>query len=195
MASKSFACRQLAKLELGLTAQGVEMIADEVKVHVFQAAGLGIAPFRFVGIETDADRGAIQRERESSGLVFTTNHCTCCDYCGQAIHNAFVVMSSDGRTFKVGCDCIRKTGDKGLIRHVTEEESAKRRIKADERRKAKCHREQELIAAFTAGRCGSLRNMPHPKGRDGSAHDYVSWCLSNRCFGASVLKIIEGAMQ
>ncbi len=69
--------------------------------HIFEAAGLGLAPFRFVGIETDADRAAVQREREASGMCFTTNHCTSCDYCSQAIRNAYVIQSADGKRFKV----------------------------------------------------------------------------------------------
>ena len=167
------------------------MNATVEKIHKFEAAGLGIAPFRFIGVETAGDRAAVQRERESAGMVFTTNYATSCDYCGQGIQNAFRVRSADGREFKVGCECIRKTGDAGLMRAVSDEESAKRRQKSAKRREAKVERERRLLAAFRAGECASLRSQPHPKGREGSAHDYVAWCVDNRCYGENILRLIE----
>lgn len=163
-------------------------------VHKFEAAGLGKAPFRFVGLETAADRGAVQNERKGDGLIYTTNNATSCDYCGQGIMNAFVVASADGRRFKVGCDCIRKVGDKGLMKIVSDAEAAKRRAKAADRRKAKWQREADLLAKFNRGECEALRGLPHPKGREGAtAYDYVNWCVTNRCVGALVLDLIKGA--
>ena len=169
------------------------LTASPAKIHKFEAAGLGLAPFRFVGIETGADRASVQSERAGNGLTYTTNNATSCDYCGQGIINAYQVQSADGKRFKVGCDCIRKTGDAGLIRHVTEEEGSKRRAKNTARRAAKWQREQDLVAAFKAGKCESLRNLPHPKGREGSAWDYVAWCVENKFIGSAVLALIEKA--
>ena len=164
------------------------------KVHKFEAAGLGLAPFAFIGVETAADRAAIQSERAGSGMIYTTNNSTSCDYCGQGIQNAFRVRSADGKTFKVGCECIRKSDDGGLIRVVKDEESKKRRAAAKARNEKKWKRERDLVAAFRAGGGESLRSLPHPKGRDGSAFDYVRWCLDNKCYGETVLKIIEDAI-
>jgi hypothetical protein len=45
---------------------------------------------------------------------------TSCDYCGTAITNVFHIKSADGKAFKVGCDCVEKTGDAGLRRKVDE---------------------------------------------------------------------------
>lgn len=162
------------------------MVATMVeKIHKFEAAGLGKAPFRFIGQETIVYVACPGAPEQPGGY---------CDYCGQAIKNAFHIQASDGKRFKVGCECIRKTGDAGLIRVVKEEEAAKRRAKADARREKKWKRERDLIAAFRAGRCESLRSQPHPKGREGSAHDYVEWCLDNHCYGEAVLAIIEDSM-
>lgn len=170
--------------------------ATMTKIHAFEAAGLGLAPFRFIGIETAAERGAVQSERAGAGMTFTTNNATCCDYCGQGIMNAYRIQSADRKQFKVGCDCIRKTGDSGLIRHVTEEESAKRRKATSLRRQEKCRREAELISAFRAGRCESLRSLPHPKGRENcTAWDYVAWCVDNKCYGQAVLSMIEKSLD
>lgn len=133
--------------------------ATENKIHRFQAAGLGIAPFTVVGIESTADRAAMNREREANGQVFTTNNCGgTCDYCGQAIWNVFKIRSADGHEFKVGCDCVRKTGDAGLIRIVDEG------VKKIER-KARQQRAAEAAAAgkaYFASKREELKAYPHP---------------------------------
>jgi hypothetical protein len=67
-------------------------------LHVFEVAGLGKAPFEYVG----------------SGIGRTS-----CDYCGTAIVNQFFVASADGKQFVVGCECIKKTDDANLVRPVS----------------------------------------------------------------------------
>lgn len=164
-------------------------------IHIFESAGLGRAPFRFVGVQTNDDRAVQQRAREANGQTFTTNYCTSCDFCSQAICNAFLVESADGKRFKVGCDCIKKTGDKGLLRVVKDEESRKRRAATAKRNKSKWERERELIATWRSGQCEALRSLPHPKGRDGAtAWDYVDYCVSCGMYGATVLDLIESAV-
>jgi hypothetical protein len=69
-----------------------------VGVHPFERAGLGKAPFRYLSSYRD--------------------NLTCCDYCGTAIVNVFIVGSADGQRFKVGCECIRKVDDGGLAGDV-----------------------------------------------------------------------------
>jgi hypothetical protein len=151
-------------------------------IHKFEAAGLGKAPFRFVGVEKKVFVACPGAPAKPGGT---------CDYCGQGITYAFHVASADGKQFAVGCDCIRKTGDAGLIRAVKEDEAKQRRAKSEARRQAGNERAARLLAAFRAGECVSLHSQPHPKGREGTAHDYVAWCLDNKCWGAGVLKIIE----
>lgn len=79
---------------------------NPAEVHVFERAGLGTAPFRCVGYTES---------------VFTmpdgsTKGGSSCDYCGTGIRFVCKIKSRDGRTFKVGSDCVAKTGDAGLIR-------------------------------------------------------------------------------
>lgn len=79
----------------------------EVGLHVFERAGLGRAPFKVVGsqeLKWQAYPGAPMQPGGS------------CDYCGTGIMYAVAIRSSDGRNFKVGCDCVRKTGDAGLLK-------------------------------------------------------------------------------
>jgi hypothetical protein len=62
--------------------------------HVFTEAGLGQAPFKVVGF---------------------TEKSTGCAFCGRAIQKVCIVKSADGIRSNIGCDCVKKTGDKGLI--------------------------------------------------------------------------------
>jgi hypothetical protein len=99
-------------------------------VHKFEQAGLGKAPFRFVGkIYQDIRYG--NAVVVIDGVECETKPGGSCDYCGQYIVNMFQIESADGRRFKVGCDCLGKTGDAGLVRKakkiISDEAAARRR--------------------------------------------------------------------
>lgn len=84
-------------------------------VHRFEAAGLGTAPFTLESFQVckwQACQGAPIQAGAS------------CDYCGQAIMLVYVVRGADGRRFKVGCDCMLKTGDAGLINATRQHRAA-----------------------------------------------------------------------
>lgn len=107
----------------------LEFLVNEVPdgpedIHCFEAVGLGKAPFKFV---------AITERRGSS-----------CDYCGHEIRWECWVVGSDGRSFKVGNECIKKSGDEGLINRADLErrriEKEKRRAKALEKQKAEAEK-------------------------------------------------------
>ncbi len=69
-------------------------------IHPFERSHLGLAPFRCVGwyeSKYQACHGAPIQPGSS------------CDYCGQGIMLVFRIKSSDGKEFKVGCDCVAKT--------------------------------------------------------------------------------------
>lgn len=70
------------------------------KVHPFEAAGLGTAPFRFVRFEKSVFRATPDAPAQCG---------TSCDYCATGIMNVFWCRSAEGREFKVGCDCVFKT--------------------------------------------------------------------------------------
>ncbi len=110
----------------------------EIGMHIFERAGLGAAPFRCVGF---------------TEIVFTMPDGTTkaggsCDYCGTGIRDAYWIMGRDGKKFKVGCDCVEKTGDAGLIRGYKNhpEVRAMRRMKT----KAKDDRVKAEFAAMMA---------------------------------------------
>ena len=124
-------------------------------MHVFENAGLGAAPFKFVGYV---------EARGSS-----------CDYCGTSIMGCYLIKSADGRRFKVGCDCVRKTGDVGLIVVVDDAaKKAKRKAKAA-RDLAKIALAQETLAANPE----LLADRPHPSIKGKTLRDYATWMMAN----------------
>ena len=74
----------------------------QTATHIFETAGLGKAPYKYIGCI-----------KLSSG----------CQYCGTGILYQFWLLSSDGKKFYVGSDCIEKSGDSGLMYHAKKERS------------------------------------------------------------------------
>ncbi len=75
--------------------------AAVVRSHRWELAGLGIAPFVYMGMHEEVFRMPDGSSKAGGS----------CDYCGQGIRYVFRVQSSDGRKFKVGCDCIAHCHD------------------------------------------------------------------------------------
>lgn len=138
-------------------------------VHVFEAAGLGIAPFRFVRFE-------VKTYQACHGAPIQPG--TTCDFCGTAIINVFWIKGQDGHEFKVGCDCVEKTGDAGLRKVVDAVVKAHQKALRDARDGVKMDQLQELLNK--QGVQETLENQPHPMGFTGkSAWDYVTWMKMN----------------
>ena len=81
-----------------------------IRLHPFERAGLGLAPFKFVSTNEkwfQANAGGLFKGPSKPG--------SSCDYCGTGIAHEFWCVSSDGKKFKVGCDCIEKVGDVKLL--------------------------------------------------------------------------------
>lgn len=102
------------------------------KVHPFELAGLGVAPFRFVGwheSKFQACPGAPVKAGSS------------CDFCAQSIMIVCVIEDAHGRRFKVGCDCARKAGGAKLVARVekamTEREREIRKARSEKAKAAR----------------------------------------------------------
>lgn len=87
-----------AALSQGAGAESVVATYAKATIHPFEAAGLGVAPFVFTGHSESVHTEADGRTRAGGS----------CDFCGTGIRQTFHVRSTDGRTFKVGSDCIRR---------------------------------------------------------------------------------------
>jgi len=145
-------------------------------IHKFEQAGLGVAPFRVAGYEKSTFQ-AVAGDPNCPILPGST-----CDYCGMSIMHVFHIQSADGRRFKVGCDCVEKTGDAGLARVVKKQADA---IKRDARIASESRRIESAKAALLADESlrARLKARAHPmrwaldKGLTGL--DYCEWTFAN----------------
>jgi hypothetical protein len=83
----------------------------ETRVHKFETAGLGKAPYAILGVSEMKFQACQGAPIQAGGS---------CDYCAAAIMYAVRLRSADGKTFKVGCDCAESIGDAGLKRVVSD---------------------------------------------------------------------------
>lgn len=118
-------------------------------IHPFEVAGLGIAPFRFVGM-TENVYSAAPGHSQPGG---------CCDYCSNGIKYECHIVSHDGKRFKVGNDCVLKLGrsDNRLIDSV---KRAKLKIDREHREKAR----QAKLAERSAKREAELQRQRDANG-------------------------------
>ena len=142
---------------------------QDVSQHKFEIAGLGRAPFTLAGyhIEWFTAPGAPPKPGG------------CCAYCFTGILHCFVIRDANGKTFTVGSECVKKTGDAGLIDKT---KNAANAMKRETKAKADAARIEAAIAALPSAEA-SLSTMPHPNTALASAGrtllDYVLWMLDN----------------
>lgn len=94
-----------------------------MRIHPFTESGLGYGPFTFVRL---FDHGKVS---------------VACDHCGSGLRYEFIVRNAAGKEFGVGCECVRKTLDKGIsdpadaamIKLLREQNEAKREAKREAR--------------------------------------------------------------
>ena len=163
-----------------------------VGTHVYELAGLGKPPYRYCGME----------EKYIAHSDGSTQASGTCDKCGMGIRYVFYVQSSDGKCSGVGCECILKSGDRGLI-HAYKTSKEKRQLDA-KKRQARAERTQDELAALIAANSGRLQALPHPRGfsdrKTGEVltlANYVEWMM--RACGAAgrarLLKELKGILQ
>ena len=131
--------------------------ADKAKVgttvHAFEMAGLGRAPFSYRGMSLG--KGS-------------------CAFCGTYIVEHFWVKSADGKSFKVGSDCIYKSDDAGLRMMVDADKAKAKRDK--DAAKVAAVREQMADGSIRE----ALASMPHPKGWEGKTLlDWADWMMEH----------------
>lgn len=164
----------------------------EVGMHAFERAGLGKAPFRFIGA---SDNVIVYPDgsQKAGGS---------CDYCGTGIRTECQVKSADGRIFKVGCNCIEKVGDAGLLKaYKTSPEYRAHQNKLKRERDAIVLSELKTTIVVCHKQ---LAAMPHPMGftdrKTGialTALDWANWMLEN-CGASgrkSVLKRLNAMLK
>ena len=146
-------------------------------VHPFELAGLGKAPFKFVGSYTDIGpkkwvENGVQCESGAPGQPMGA-----CDFCGTGIAYCFQVKSSDGTTSVVGSSCVEKTFSKGT-RVYTEVENVVRARKREQREKRALVKIEQAREWLTVPAIrGALSGRPHPsKHREALGDTLLDWC-------------------
>lgn len=152
-----------------------DIVTADQCVHPFERAGLGKAPFRFLGVEENVIKHPDGREQAGG----------CCDYCYTGIRYEFRILSSDGRVSKVGCDCILKLdrADNRLIKQAEAAKLAIERTKRKQREEARKIVEAERIKAAYSRIDdpevkASMQAKPHPHmphNPMSSLWHYVAW--------------------
>jgi hypothetical protein len=142
--------------------------------HAFEVAGLGKAPFRC----TAMTENVINYGDGSSKAGGT------CDYCSNGIRYEFHVVGADGRSFKVGCDCIAKVDDAGLLKAY--KSLPEFRASQREKRWAKAARQRAEFKALVEEKAAMLQALPHSYGFVDRATgtpltklDEARWTLAN----------------
>lgn len=141
-------------------------------IHPFEAAGLGKAPFTFLGVEEKVGPITLPNGTQVGAQGQPMG---CCDYCYTGIRYEYIIRSADGQVHKVGCECIRKIGDRKLKAAVREQQTKARHVREDKRiaegREWVTAHEQELV------------KLPHPnkfhaeKGL--TLLDYFTWMFTH----------------
>lgn len=114
--------------------------------HVFETAGLGLAPFRCVGMHITVGPLNLPDGTQVGAPGQPMGHC---DYCGTGILYNFDIVSADGKAFIVGSDCVYKTGDTGLRKAVDAKLKAAKDAATDDR----IHKAFDLFYASETVRC------------------------------------------
>lgn len=95
---------------------------DKAPIHLWELQGLGRAPFRCAGVFKIPERSlaewnpaAYQAELGKMPAGFGVGTCA---VCGMSLVNNFLIRAACGHTFSVGCECVKKSGDHGLVTAV-----------------------------------------------------------------------------
>ncbi len=141
------------------------------EIHKFELAGLGKAPYAYVGASENA-------------LTFpdgTSKAGGCCDYCYTGIRYEFHFRSVDGKKFKVGSDCACKYGDAGMKHIVDAKVCEMNRQKRHVAEKVKLDELHRLLARDDVR--SKLRETPHGNekcAKDGATRfDQICWYMAN----------------
>jgi hypothetical protein len=131
---------------------------SNMEQHVFEKSGLGHAPFRFLGVYELPSASLAETNPSAYNAALAEMppgfHCGTCAYCGMPLKYNYLIKSSDSRTFSVGCECVNKTHDGGLVKKVKSSrlriDREKRATRRSEQHKAYAAKKIEEIEARVA---------------------------------------------
>ena len=140
-------------------------------MHVFEKAGLGRAPFKFVGAQKVTYQACPGAPIQPGGS---------CDFCGTGISWWCWVKDADGKRFKVGCECVeRTTGSRSIAKEAKSAISREKAKERDRRDHERINRAKELLPAMS----DYLRGLPHSKpyfaDKGMTKLDEIEWFFAN----------------
>lgn len=145
--------------------------ANEVGMHVFTRSGLGLAPFRCIGVFQDvgpktlSDGSQVGSEGQAMGS---------CAHCGTGIADCYQIKSADGKVFSVGSSCVEKTGDAGLIKSF-KNSPAVRALNAAKRQALDDRKSAELQALLAANKDAlSVKTFTRWDGTEETQFEYLT---------------------
>lgn len=159
-------------------------------IHPFERANLGKAPFRCTGSYES-------RYQACWGAPIQPG--SSCDYCGQGIMTVFTIKSADGKTFKVGCDCVAKTAREcaktDLERDARKVVDAVNKLKTAAANARKDAKIAEALASLEAN-ASRLDVFVEIAGKKRNAYDYLRWMFANagRAGKLRACKVLEAAL-
>jgi hypothetical protein len=166
--------------------------AASTPVHVFERTQGHPGPYRVIGY-ADRTYQACQGAPIQPGAS--------CDHCGTAIRHTYTIKASDGYTFVVGCDCVAKTGDAGLIKEIkalqTERRAAAREARNALRVEGRAAQARAAAETFLAARpelADALTNGTHEIVRDMAAKVQKWGSLSEAQIGLALRLYAEQIM-
>lgn len=164
--------------------------------HPFEIAGLGKAPFSYVGMVHQDIRYGQAVVGMAGGIPITTAPGGSCAYCGTYIVNMFNVMSADGRVFHVGSDCIYKVAETAQDAATTKIATKVKADLAAQKASRTAKKAVEARAFFAAPETQAhLASKPHPTafyaGQGKTLKDYHDFCNAH----AGDAAIVKAANQ
>lgn len=156
------------------------------KLHPFEKAGLGLAPFKFRFCETRV--GPIHCADGITQIGSPGQPMGTCAYCGNGIALCMGIESSDGKRFIVGSDCVEKlyrpenqtTTEQARALARDPVYQAVKRAKADHNCKLRWAREAKRIAEgmeYLHTQADRLKATPHPTREGESMWDQLEWYM------------------
>lgn len=144
------------------------------EIHAFERAGLGLAPYTFVGLEKRTYQACYGAPTQPGAS---------CMFCATGIVYLFWLRSADGKKFFVGSDCIQKSGDAGLQRVIDPYVKAHEKEIREERENFYIGEFAKYVTETNYFATPALLNTPHPSryyaslGR--TLGDYQKFCYDH----------------
>lgn len=128
------------------------------QIHTWEHHGMGKAPFRCVGVVEIPSASLAEHNPDGYNNAMRALpkdfFVGTCGVCGRGLMVNYLIESADGKKFSVGCECVMKSGDRGLINKADAERRRRNRERDRARRDEKRRREREAREAEERKRNG-----------------------------------------